>query len=91
MANIIRDPDAMEKFAMAIWRFDENVKGLCDRLENAVTIAETGMRDVATHKAAETLYDLISEIRKITEMDDTAQNLSIGAKKLRRVDEIRWR
>lgn len=90
MGNIIRDPDAMEKFAMAILRFDENVKGFCDRLENAVAAAESGMQDAATQKAAESLYDLISEIRKITEMDDTAQNLSIGAKKLRRVDEIRW-
>lgn len=89
MANVIRDPYAMEKFSMAIEHYDEEISKQCSIMEAALNEAENSLRDDNTKNACAILYDLISEIKDATNpLSGYGDQLSKGAKVLRRAEDV---
>lgn len=89
MANIIRDADELEKFSLAIMDFDDCIKIYCDRMESALYSAENSIKDENTKKGIDVLYELLAEVRDITNpMSDMGEAISRSAKRMRRAEEV---
>lgn len=81
---IIRDPDAMEKFASEVETYCAEMRAACDYLKGCLSIAGSGMKDSASKKALQRTEQLAEDLLAgLPTVEGTADMLKKAAKPLK--------
>lgn len=86
---IIRDPDAMEKFAAEIETYCEDMRIVCNSLKDSLLSAEPGMKDRLSKKALQRIEQMAEDLLNgLPEVEGTAEMLKKAAKPLKQANTL---